>query len=96
MRKTKPYFVMSPWHPRWPAFGKKLCEAVHDPCTCDPHTYRHAEAILSEMRCDVEASLRGFNWKHGARCDCGIILNMVLPLRERAQPRDRGDDHEPL
>jgi hypothetical protein len=88
MRQKK---LMRPWNPRWHIFGKKLCAAVHDPCACD-HTYRHASAILNEMGCDVEASLRNFGWKHGAYCDCGIILNMVLPLRDNPEREQSGDD----
>jgi hypothetical protein len=85
--------LMRPWNPRWHIFGKKLCAAVHDPSTCDPHSYRHASAILNEMGgIDVEASLRNFGWKHGARCDCEIILNMVLPLRDNSEREQSGDD----
>jgi hypothetical protein len=80
--------VMTPAHEKWDEFcnrleGEEGCNFHEDPvkgivwnCTSSgAHAHKHSRAILTSMKCDVEASLEYFR-KHGGYCDCEVLFNV--------------------
>jgi hypothetical protein len=92
--------IMTPTTLRWPDFVARLepdlsqYRCSGDGTQLDPKTGEIAaqeqpthwlsRRLLTEMRCDVEASLAHFR-EHGGYCDCEVIYNVDPGTRARVE-----------
>jgi hypothetical protein len=81
--------IMSPSHPRWNEFQRRLAMPVVRRCdheadepldlNCDGHSYKHARRVMAEMDgIDIDGTLKYFAEETTHCCDCATLTDDAI------------------